>query len=660
MRLLSLAFLTLVLLAVSKAASAAAQPAVHHDIDLWLHPETGSVTVQSTLAVNDRDKLTIAFAEWLSVKDVEVDDGTARQIKGAPRLTVTFSKAGPNKLTVRLSGKIPAEAASRAGAGPDGAYLFGSSGWMPDSGDTTISYRLAVSVPASFRAVATGELTDETVSAESYAATFESALAFDRPSIFAGSYDIREERVGGVRLRTYFHEGLSDFTEQYLSNSADYLRGFEEEIGAYPFKDFFIVSAPLPVGLGFPNLTFIDRRIVPLPFMQGRSLAHEILHNWWGNGVQVDYRQGNWAEGLTTYMADYGLAAKAGPDRAREMRLGWLRDYAALPEEADAPVRTFVAKRHQASQIIGYNKAAYLFHMLKNEIGADTFSDAVKQFWSDHRLSIAGWQDLRVAFEKASGRDLGWFFAQWLDRTGAPTLSVADVRLETGSEGYVTEMSLMQTQPAYRLKVPVEVETERGTVREDILVTGPNTRVELRTEAKPLRVRVDPEFDLFRNLLPGESPPILRDVMLAENVSVNVLSDDDAFTRASQEIVARLAAPGTRPSMEDAGKDLPQGALMVFGTPDKLAEFVTEYQLDAPPAGSEDASATVWTSSREDGEPVLLISAVDSNALSPITRPLPHYGRQSYIVFSGRKAASRGVWEAEDGPLVIEIPKDPE
>ena len=99
--------------------------------------------------------------------------------------------------------------------------------------------------------------------------------------------------------------------------------------------------------------------------MRGRSLAHEVLHNWWGNGVYIDYESGNWAEGLTTYMADYALAEERGPGEALDMRLGWLRDFAALPEDRDIAVTAFRSKRHDASQVVGYGKVAFIFHMLK-------------------------------------------------------------------------------------------------------------------------------------------------------------------------------------------------------------------------------------------------------------------------------------------------------
>ncbi|MFX8262513.1 M1 family aminopeptidase, partial [Acinetobacter baumannii] len=85
---------------------------------------------------------------------------------------------------------------------------------------------------------------------------------------------------------------------------------------------------------------------------------------------------------------------------------------------------------HDAAQIVGYGKAAMLFHMLEAEIGRDAFDAGIRRFWSDHAFRDAGWSDLRRAFEAASGRDLGGLFAQWLERRGAPLLTLADARAD--------------------------------------------------------------------------------------------------------------------------------------------------------------------------------------------------------------------------------------
>ena len=145
----------------------------------------------------------------------------------------------------------------------------------------------------------------------------------------------------------------------------------------------------MPVGLGFEGLTYIGRQVLPLPFMRGQSLPHEILHNWWGNGVLVDYETGNWSEGLTTYMADYGLTVERSADAAREMRLAWLRDVAALPPERDSTLAGFRVRIHGAAQIVGYNKSAYLFLMLNDLLGQDAF-DGERLIWERYRFKRAG------------------------------------------------------------------------------------------------------------------------------------------------------------------------------------------------------------------------------------------------------------------------------
>ena len=45
------------------------------------------------------------------------------------------------------------------------------------------------------------------------------------------------------------------------------------------------------------------------------------------------------------------------------------------------------------------------------------------------------------------------------------------------------------------------------------------------------------------------------------------------------------------------------------------------------------------------------MEADDEAALSALLRPLPHYGRQSFLVFDGRKVIEKGVWPTGDNAL---------
>jgi hypothetical protein len=42
-----------------------------------------------------------------------------------------------------------------------------------------------------------------------------------------------------------------------------------------------------------------------------------------------------------------------------------------------------------------------------------------------------------------------------------------------------------------------------------------------------------------------------------------------------------------------------------------------------------------------------VVSAESAEALRALLRPLPHYGRQSYLIFDGGTVVERGVWPAQ-------------
>ena len=99
------------------------------------------------------------------------------------------------------------------------------------------------------------------------------------------------------------------------------------------------------------------------------------------------------------------------------MRLGWLQNFAALPPERDMPVERFTAKRHDAAQVVGYDKVAFVFRMLEAEVGNAAFVAGLRQFWKDHRFQVAAWSDLQAAFEAAATKNNTEEVKSELDRT---------------------------------------------------------------------------------------------------------------------------------------------------------------------------------------------------------------------------------------------------
>lgn len=552
---------------------------------------------------------------------------------------------------------LPGLGAARASAtlapfaDPEGSFvpLIGA---HPGLADGVFTYEVTVDVPAGQRAVAPGRLAEERDADGRSIARF----VFDKParelSVFAGPYVVGETMHGALRLRTYFPPDVdASLGERYRRQVARYLDAFSAAIGPYPHGEFHVVASPLPVGLGFPTLTYVSRRILPLAFMQERSLAHEVLHAWWGHAVEVDYEHGNWCEALTTFMADYALAEEASDAEARDMRRRWLADFATLSADQAQPVESFVARDHAAAQVIGYNKGAMLFLMLRDEIGTEAFRAGIRRFWAEQQFRVAAWSDLRAAFEAAAGHPLDVFFRQWLERADAPLLALRDAG--RGSDGAVA-FTLSQPAPAYRLAVPVTIETTAGTEHHVVRLDTAESRYALRPAASATTLGVDPDFRLFRRLSLDEVAPIIRSLMVAPNAVAAIADSAPDVAAAGRDIAASLLAPGWRTADVD-GAMAANAPLLLVGTTPRVAEVLKRAGLPPPPDQLADRStARVWAARYRGDIPLLVVAARDADALSQAAA-IRHYGASSWLVLEGSKVIDRGIWPPAARPLQVEL-----
>ncbi len=558
----------------------AGETGLHHDIHLSLDPETRLLGAVDRVRILGGGRVDFVLDPSLTVSAIRVDGRDVSPSRRGGRWSFDLGLTGAHDVMVDYGGTIalldpskPGAAGRRAFASAAGSYLPASVSWFPRFRNGALTYRVEIRVPATQRAIVPGRLVEENSATDGWRAVYASEAPAWGIVVMVGPYRVESRDAGGITLKTYFHPEIAELSGDYLSSTAGYIERYAESIGPYPYSAFATVSGPLPVGLGYPGLTYMGTRVLRLPFIRHTSLGHEVLHNWWGNGIWVDYDSGNWAEGLTTFMADYAFAEDRGPAAAREMRLGWLRNYAALPTARDHAVVAFTAKVHDASQVVGYNKVAFFFHMLRDRLGAQAFADGIGLFWRRFRFRIAGWEEMRQVFEEVGGGDLTGFFEHWLRRPGAPTLRLADADVFREGEHHGVSFTLSQGAPVYRLALPVAVTTSVGEERFRVMLDGPTSQHRLMTRGRPLALAVDPEFDVFRRLGAEETSPILRDVTLDANAVTVVLPDDEAMGEVARGLAKRLldTPPTFTPADAAARSSHP---LLIIGIADRVRTFL--------------------------------------------------------------------------------------
>ena len=660
MRTYILSSLAVLLVALVPLSAEADITSVHHTMTVRLDPQKRTLEVSDNLRVTGSGEVVFHLAQNLVITGIKRNGQTVAHSRRAETLHVQLGSESEHDITLQYKGllaRLPSglEGLSRLPfmASEKGSYLSGGSAWHPYVEGIAASYRLTLIVPEAQKAIVPGRLIEELSADGLYSAVFESEIPTLGIVLIAGPFVVNERRHNKVMLRTYFSPELVDLSDAYLDSTAQYIDHFEELIGDYPFSSFNIVSGPLPVGLGFSGMTYMGERVLKLPFIRFTSLGHEVLHNWWGNGIEIDYRSGNWAEGLTTYIADYAFVGTRDADNAKRMRIEWLRDYAALPPRRDQAVRSFISRRHDASQIIGYNKVAFIFHMLSRKVGEPNFKLGIRRFWRQHKFQTASWGDIQKTMEDTSGLDLRTFFEQWIDRSGAPSLIMSNVLLEAEKVSF----TLSQPELPYSLNVPIKLITKDGEEMFQASIDGRASQIDLPLSAVPLSISVDPDFDVFRRLDSTEASPILRDTTLAANSVVVFIGSHKAMQKMAKQLAARIM---DRPSRFEKASQMSKhnGPMLIIGTTLEVAQFLHQKDFPATPKTLQGrGTARVWAARRQSSDgtslPLLVVEANDPQALQDLLRPLPHYGRRGYLVFNAAKAIDDGVWPAGGGPLSV-------
>ncbi len=561
---------------------------------------------------------------------------------------------------------------SRGILGPEGVYLHGESEWVPRFSDDLIRFDVTVTQPDDWHVIAQG---DGTSHGDDGKAHWTSGTSVEQVYLVGGPLHVERDSAGAVEVLVYLHEVDEALSRKYLDATARYIEMYRKLIGPYPYGKFALVENFWETGYGMPSFTLLGPQIIRFPFILTSSYPHEILHNWWGNSVFVDYDSGNWCEGLTAYLADHLIQEQRGEGaNYRRTALQKYRNY--VQESRDFPLSEFHNRHSAATEAVGYGKSLMLFHMLRRQIGEDAFRGGLAELYRKQKGKRASFDDLRIAFERASDADLKAFFEQWVTRAGAPALALADVSVSPSGDGFKITGVIRQTQPAdpFALSVPLFVQTDAGVETFTIETDERDRHFEITTGSRPSSIAADPMFDLFRTLDPREIPPSIGQLFGDPNIlAILPAADADGYRALMEgwqsddhriEIVSESdvsALPSDR-AVWVLGRDnrfvkdvLAAGGGAILDSKNSALTLAGE----SVPFGAH--STVVIQRHPANMEKAIGWITVDPPAALPgMGRKLPHYGKYSYLAFEGDEPTNvvKGQWEPDSSPMVVNLDKD--
>ncbi|MBD3289277.1 hypothetical protein GF337_10770 [candidate division KSB1 bacterium] len=679
----------------------------HHDISVTLNPEKHSIQGTDQIRIKAEKALyrvgfvlnsgyhTVALKESPAHIFTEVSAEKFNEdfpgIKPSPgktrhRYYVVESKTADStrSFTLEFAGTIfdslttPKQEYSRGFATTTGliekrgVYLAGSSAWIPTQKNTRFTYTLKTRLPAGWHSVSQGYETMRGIRENFQINEWTCDKPMEEAYLIAGEYLITEEDHNGISVLTYTYQEEPDLTARYRAATKRYLDMYSQKIGAYPFRKFALVENFWQTGYGMPSFTLLGNRIIRLPFIIHTSYGHEILHNWWGNSVYVDWEKGNWCEGLTNYMADHYYKKQRGADA--EYRRSMLQNYLNyVQQEADFPLTEFTERHNPATQAVGYSKSAMVFHMLYQMLGKEKFHETVQSFYRNYVFNTASWKDVEKEFAaKYDEQNLSWFFDQWIDRKGAPFLNIEELRTSTGESGYNVHLALTQETPEYRLHVPVRFEGESMDTTFIVKLDSVREDYHFSFSQPPSNVQVDPHFDVFRKLHRSEIPPSLSQT-LGKSQAIIALpgkADKERYD-AYHSIAEQWSADGNVVIKNDSEVDddeLKSSAVWIMDMNNELLPKTIQSEdsdfsimKDGITVTGENFAASEYSFAITRRNPlnpelsVTLFHVADIESMSSLSRKLPHYGKYGYLVFENERNIGKGEWEVKDSPLFRKV-----
>ena len=551
----------------------------------------------------------------------------------------------------------------------EGTFLLAGAGWYPELVGSRTNYRVTITAPPGLIAVTAGRSLGHEIKNGKTVSDWEVTYPVEGLSLSVARYEVEEKSVGDVTAATYLLAHNQHLSAAYLEATAGYLTLYSDLFGAYPFQKFAVVENFFPTGYGFPSYTLLGGRVLQLPFIIGTSLGHEIAHCWWGNGVIVDYAQGNWSEALTTYVADYRFKEMTSPEAALEHRRQWLRNYSTLV----APQRDFALDRFQSrydpvTRTIGYDKGAMVFHMIRQTLGEKAFWGALRELYHTRLFKRTSWSDLQQAFETHGQRSMQDFFDQWVHRRGAPRFSLDGVRAEYTGDTWKVKGQIIQTQPYFTFPLMLALETRKQSTLKQIFVAGQTTSFELSADHQPQRLIADQDNNIFRWLSPSEIPPAVNALKSSPSI-LTVLSEKlDPQIRSAAEILTHSLGLKYNKFVTENELDrqmLAENDILVIGLPrrnDLLQKMPVRVNIQPDSFSLNkklyqepfDTFFGVFEHPADSNRIAALFMPLSPQSAEMVARKITHYGKYSYLAFQSGKNLDKGIWPVETSPLVHE------
>ncbi len=510
----------LALLCLTAAASAQERRArirvENYAIDAEVQPATQALIAIAQVRFvpldNNTSSATFELNNALNISRVVDDKGaqindTRNQQDSTVRMSFDqpLSKGQPVTLKFTYEGRLsgtedsPVYGIKFAAIHPDYAFLLYPARWFPVSGYTTDRFTadLHITVPSGYEVLGSGIDTHQ-AAGDKVVYSFH----FDHPS-FPGSIAVVRDPAAkvsaeGVTSTLYFRGDEKAMAQQYGEQIGQMMTYFTGEFGLPPFANLTVVETEngAPNGYAAPGMIFLNPHAIGRQ-VGSKLLANQISRQWWEELVSPATRNHLWlTNGLAAYSELLWTEHTAGPGALESQ----FRDDAVEALTVDnIPVIQSARMEDYSPELwaLTGSKGAAVLHMLRFVIGDKAFMQTLKEYATRYSWKSATTEDFRKVAQDVSKEDLGYFFIQWIESSGAPEFKLEYTIYRT-QKGFRVMGKVAQDMDTFRMPVDLKIETEGNPEEKRVEVVGTSSEFSVDCFGKPKNVIIDPDRRLLR------------------------------------------------------------------------------------------------------------------------------------------------------------------
>ncbi|SHF19269.1 M1 family metallopeptidase [Chryseobacterium takakiae] len=314
-----------------------------------------------------------------------------------------------------------------------------SSAWFPtiDKPNQKTTQEIYMTVPDKYVTLSNGILKDS--QKESNGLRTDHWVMDKRHSTYlffmgVGEYAIVKDKWKNIPVDYYIEKEYEPYAKQIYGNTPEMIEFFSKKLGYdYPWAKYAQISGRNYVSGAMENTTATlhgsDILQKPGQLIDENTwedtIAHELFHHWFGDLVTAE----SWSnltvnESFANYSEYLWNEYKYGKDQADYHQMTDVNMYIHNPTDFKKDlVRFDYASREDVFDLVTYQKGGGILHMLRNYLGDEAFFAGMQDYLKTNEYQNAEAHQLRLSFEKVSGKDLNWFFNQWYFGSGNPKIN---------------------------------------------------------------------------------------------------------------------------------------------------------------------------------------------------------------------------------------------